>query len=239
MHRFYAHQEDVGENSLIIRGDEAAHMRNALRMKAGDEFIALDGSGIDYTCTITSIAGIAEAYIIKREANLCEPAVKVTLYQAYPKLAKMNEIVQKAVELGAAAIVPFLSERCVKRPFGQGEKLSRVALSAVKQSGRSVLPEVPDVQSFEDALARMKRHEQLIVCWEEETQASLRGVLQTDAKDIGIVIGPEGGFETAEIETMIAIGGDVVTLGRRIMRTETAGIAVLAAVFYDKGQMQY
>jgi 16S rRNA (uracil1498-N3)-methyltransferase len=109
----------------------------------------------------------------------------------------------------------------------------------VKQCGRSVLPEVTDVLSFNDAMVHMKAHEHVIVCWEEEKQTSLKETLQGDFSDIGIVIGPEGGFETAEVEKIRDLGGVSATLGPRILRTETAGIVVLSVVFYDKGQMQY
>jgi len=114
-----------------------------------------------------------------------------------------------------------------------------VALAATKQCGRSVLPEVTDVLGFAEAMTSMKAHERLIVCWEEEKQTSLKEALQGAHTDIGVVIGPEGGFEAAEVEQLRSIGGVSVTLGPRILRTETAGIAVLSAVFFDKGQMQY
>ncbi len=237
MHRFYTEPEHVHENSLTIAGDEARHIKNVLRMQAGDEFIAFDGTGTDYACRIVSVGTQIEAQVLSKEINKTEPGIRVTLYQAYPKSAKMEEIVQKAIELGAFRIVPFISHRCVKRPE-DSSRLRRVALAAVKQCGRSVLPSVEDVLNFEDALKLMKTHDKLIVCWEEERETPLKEALAGEAKDIGIVIGPEGGLEEAEVKHMREAGGISVTLGPRIMRTETAGIAVLAAVFYDKGQMQ-
>lgn len=237
MPRFYVDSRDVGADKLVISGDEAKHIKNALRMQPGDMFVAFDGSGMNYDCRITSVGAAVEADILSRRATEAEPAVKATLYQAYPKLAKMEEIVQKAVELGAVGIVPFISARCVKRP-DDASRLRRVALAAVKQCGRSIIPEVSDILRFEDAVARMSTHESLIVCWEEEQTTPLSDALKGDAKDIGIVIGSEGGFEAAEVEKMRSAGGVTVTLGPRILRTETAGIAVLAAVFYEKGQMR-
>jgi 16S rRNA (uracil1498-N3)-methyltransferase len=150
----------------------------------------------------------------------------------------MEDIVQKAVELGAHGVVPFISARCVKKPE-DASRLKRVALAAVKQCGRSVIPEVSGILRFDDALARMRAHERLIVCWEEERQTPLSGALAGGARDIGVVIGPEGGFEAAEVERMRNAGGVSVTLGPRILRTETAGTCVLAVVFYDKGQMRW
>ncbi len=237
MRRFFT--DNVYDNYLKITGEEAAHMKNSLRMKAGEEFIAIDGSGMDYYCAVSNIDKDVTAEIIKKETGSAEPDVKVTLYQAYPKSAKMNDIVDKAVELGVHEIIPFLSKRCVKRPQGQGQKLAKVSLSAAKQSGRSIIPNVSDVQSFHDALNLMKRHKLLIACYEEEQIKDLSQALRTEAKDIGIVIGSEGGFEKAEIDSMREAGAVVVTLGRRILRTETAGIAVLSACFYEKGQMKY
>ena len=237
MPRFFTDSRDIGPDRLVISGDEAKHMKNALRMQPGDMFTAFDGSGVDYDCRITSIGNVIEADILSRRTNESEPGVKVTLYQAYPKLAKMEEIVQKAVELGAGGIVPFISARCVKKPE-DASRLRRVALAAVKQCGRSVIPEVSDILRFDDALKQMRVHDSLIVCWEEEKQTPLSDALKGDARDVGIVIGSEGGFEAAEVEKMRTAGGVSVTLGPRILRTETAGIAVLAAVLYDKGQMR-
>jgi len=237
MPRFYVDSRDIGADKLVILGDEAKHMKNALRMQPGDIFVAFDGSGMDYDCRITSVGAAVEADILSRRVTEVEPKIKVTLYQAYPKLAKMEEIIQKAVELGAAGIVPFISARCVKRP-DDASRLRRVALAAVKQCGRSIIPEVSDILRFEDAVARMSTHESLIVCWEEERITPLSDALKNDARDIGVVIGSEGGFEAAEVEKMRSAGGVSVTLGPRILRTETAGIAVLAAVFYEKGQMR-
>jgi 16S rRNA (uracil1498-N3)-methyltransferase len=240
MRRFFADSMDISDGKLIIRGEEAAHMIHAVRMIPGDMFIAIDGSGIDYTCRITSADKTVKADIIGQEPNIAEPAVRITLYQAYPKLAKMQEIVQKAVELGAFGIVPFISSRCVKRPKSSDtDRLGRVAVSAVKQCGRAVMPEVSDILSFDDACARMRRHDRLIVCWEEEKEMPLSRALESDANDIGVVIGSEGGFEADEVGRMTQIGGVSVTIGPRILRTETAGIAVLSAIFYGKGQMQY
>jgi len=237
MPRFYVDSRDIGTDKLVILGDEAKHMKNALRMQPGDIFVAFDGSGMDYDCRITSVGAAVEADILSRRITEVEPTIKVTLYQAYPKLAKMEEIIQKAVELGVVGVVPFISARCVKRP-DNASRLRRVALSAVKQCGRSIIPEVSDILRFEDAVARMSTHESLIVCWEEERITPLSDALKNDARDIGVVIGSEGGFEAAEVEKMRSAGGVSVTLGPRILRTETAGIAVLAAVFYEKGQMR-
>ncbi len=238
MARFYADSRDIGEDRLIITGDEAKHMKNALRMQPGDTFTAFDGSGMDFDCRITAVGATVEAQILSRYQNAKEPQVSVTLYQAYPKSAKMEEIVQKAVELGARAIVPFISARCVKKPE-DAARLRRVALSSVKQCGRSIIPEVSDILRFDEAVKRMSGHGKLIVCWEEEQKTSLKEALQGHETDIGVVIGSEGGFEAAEVDKMRQSGGVSVTLGPRILRTETAGIAVLAAVFYDKGQMRY
>ncbi len=237
MHRFYTEPELVHENSLTVLGDEAKHIKNVLRMQTGDEFIAFDGTGYDYVCRITGVGTQIDAQVLRKELNKTEPGIKVTLYQAYPKSAKMEEIVHKAIELGAYGIIPFISHRCVKRPE-ESSRLRRVALSAVKQCGRSVLPAVADVLRFDDALKLMKTHDKLIVCWEEERDMPLKAALLGGERDIGVVIGPEGGLEEAEVKRMREAGGVSVTLGPRIMRTETAGIAVMAAVFYDKGQMQ-
>ncbi len=238
MARFFADSRDIKGDRLTITGDEARHIKNVLRMQPGDGLTVFDGSGMDFECRITALGSVVEADIISRRANEAEADIAVTLYQAYPKSAKMEDIVQKAVELGVCGIVPFISSRCVKRPE-DASRLRRVALSAVKQCGRSVIPYVTDILGFEDALIKMKTHDMLIVCWEEERQTPLKHALIGGAQNIGVVIGSEGGFEAGEVSRMAQIGGVPVTLGRRILRTETAGMAVLSAVFFDKGQMQY
>lgn len=238
MARFFADSRDIDSDRLSITGDEAKHMKNVLRMQPGDAFTAFDGSGTDFECRVISVGAAVEAQILSRYINDKEPKVSVTLYQAYPKSAKMEEIVQKSVELGARAVVPFISARCVKKPE-DASRLRRVALSAVKQCGRSFIPDVADILRFDDAVKRMARHDKLIMCWEEEKKTSLMEALRGEEADIGIVIGSEGGFEAFEVEKMRQAGGVSVTLGPRILRTETAGIAVLAAVFYEKGQMRY
>ncbi len=205
-------------------------------MRKGDEFVAFDGTGTDYYCRITQTDKSINADIIKREQNKCEPDIKVTLYQAYPKSDKMEEIVQKAVELGAFRIVPFISARCIKRP-DSSERLRRVALAAVKQCGRSIIPLVDDILSFKDALFKMGKHERLIVCWEQENRAALKSTLFGQPKDIAVVIGPEGGFQEDEINSMSESGGISVTLGPRILRTETAGMAALSAIMFGMGQI--
>ncbi len=237
MHRFFTEPEQVHEKHLVIIGDEAKHIKNVLRMLPDDDIMVFDGTGYDYLCRITAVGAQIDAQIISKEINKAEPGISVTLYQAYPKSAKMEEIVQKAVELGVSRVVPFIARRCVKRPE-DASRLRRVALSAVKQCGRSVLPTVDDILRFDEALKLMKAHDKLVICWEEERETSLKQALQGDAKNIGIVIGPEGGLEEAEVRLMREAGGVSVTLGPRIMRTETAGIAVMAAIFYEKGQMQ-
>lgn len=205
-------------------------------MRKGDEFVAFDGTGIDYYCRITQADKDVHADILKRDKNNCEPKIKATLYQAYPKSDKMEEIVQKAVELGAAGIVPFISARCVKKP-DNSVRLRRVALAAAKQCGRSIIPFVDDILCFKDVLEKMGKHERLIVCWEQESGTTLKSALYGQPKDIAIVIGPEGGFDEEEIESMRKCGGISVTLGPRILRTETAGMSVLSAVMFCMGQM--
>lgn len=229
MHRFYA--QSVEENRLVIADDEAAHMKNTLRMRAGDEFIGFDGTGADYYCRISQIEKTVQADILRIEKNPTEPKTNVTLYQAYPKFCKMEEIVQKAVELGANRIVPFISSRCVKKP-DNCVRLSRVALAAVKQCGRSIIPAIDEILSYKFALKEMKNHQKLIVCWERERSTSLMCALGKDLSDIAVVIGPEGGFEQSEITDMQESGGVTVTLGRRILRTQTASAAALSIIMH-------
>jgi len=237
MSRFFA---EVKNGIATANGEEAAHMAKTLRMKKGDAFTAIDGSGLEYTCEVTDVLPQSvKARVLSERLCEAEPQVKLTLYQAYPKAAKMETILQKCVEIGASAFVPFLSERCVKKPekddAGKIQRLSRVAAEAVKQCGRAVMPEVSAILSFAEVLKKIPRHGLVLLAWEGEKCVSIKQVLHRypDVKDIALLIGPEGGFSGEEAAALIKAGATAVSLGKRILRTETAGMAAAAVILYE------
>ena len=245
MHRFFAKPTGFdGENVRIY--EDANHIKRVLRLAAGDEIVVLDGLGYEYPAVIAGFE--KDCCVVKvtdKRRALTEPELKVTLYQSIPKLDKMDGIIQKAVELGIYRIVPVITNRTVAKPdatSGKTERWRKIAAEAVKQCGRGVVPEVSAAVSFEQALAQMKDKDLCVMPYEvlgHGGESNLKEVLKNAAKcpSIGILIGPEGGFEPAEAEAAQAAGAAVVGLGRRILRTETAGAAVLAIIMYEAGEM--
>lgn len=241
MPRFFVRSEDITDGQIRISGLDAYHIARALRMAVGDTITASDGKNTEYTCRLTHIRDeecLCE--IIEQKESNSEPPHEITLYMAYPKGDKMETVTQKAVELGVSKIVPFESERCIKRPSGdKAEKitarLSRIAHEAAKQCGRAILPTVESISSFKSMLEMSRAHSLTLFCYEGEGATSLKTILEEcggSATDIGIIIGSEGGFSIAEAEKIIANRAKCVNLGPRILRCETAPDYVLSALSY-------
>ena len=241
MPRFFVLPDAISESEIRISGDDAYHIARALRMAVGDEITIADGRMNEYLCRLSRIRDeecLCE--IINTRHAATEPPHEITLYMAYPKGDKMETVTQKAVELGASHIVPFESERCIKRPSGDkadkiAARLTRIAHEAAKQCGRAVLPTVDKIQGFTEMLALSKKHSLTLFCYEGEGADSLKKVLGQhggEAIDIGIIIGSEGGFSLKEAEKIIENGAQCVNLGPRILRCETAPDYVLSALSY-------
>lgn len=239
MPRFFVLPEKVGENQIILDGDNAHHIKNVLRLKVGEEVTVCDSCGYDYQSKILQIASdsvIAE--ILQRQKTVSEPSIAITLYQALPKGDKMDFIVQKCVELGIDRIVPMNTKRCiVKINQKEEKKISRwqkISVSAAKQSGRGKIPEISPVMNFTQALEDASRLSKALIPYELEQTTSLHQLKEDFCgNSIGIFIGPEGGFSVEEIEQAIKAKIMPVTLGKRILRTETAGMVTLAILLYE------
>ena len=238
MRRFFAENLDTGAASVVLRGDEARHISLVLRMHAGDEVLLINGSGEECEAVIVSSSESEVTLKIKEmRTGSAEPAVSVTLYQCLPKQGKMEVIIQKCVELGIGNVVPTVSKRCIVKIEGKDSKLQRwnkVSLEASKQSGRALIPKVeqPVLLSAID----FSGYDLILFAYENESERTLRSVLrelESIPRSIAIIIGPEGGFEAEEAESIIARGGVSVSLGKRILRTETAGMAMLAQIMYE------
>lgn len=237
MYRFYIEASQKQGDTIEIVGEDVNHIKNVLRMKNGEKFILCDGEGTDFLC---ELAGARErnllANVLEEHSSETELPVRLVLFQGLPKKDKMELIIQKAVELGVAEIVPVVTKRTiVKADEAKGEKkLSRwqaIAESAAKQSGRGVIPRVAPICTWKEALAQMENLEYNTVLYE-----NARGMQPTaefvkvaaEKQSIGIFVGPEGGFTEEEVAAVVEQGGECLSLGKRILRTETAGLAMLS-----------
>ena len=239
MPKFFTKPDFIDDKELRITGDDVSHISKVLRMSAGDNIIVCDGEGNDYDAVITSISKTeVVAEITGKYICGAEPSVNVTLYQALPKQGKMEYIIQKNTELGIKKIVPVYTKRCVVKPSDKSERWSKVAESAAKQCGRGIIPDVLPTVSFAEAIEQMKQYDLALMPYECEEENGLKKVLQSsDYKTISIFIGPEGGFDLKEVEAAIDAGVKTVTLGKRILRTETAASAVLPIIMYENDEM--
>ncbi|MBE5943533.1 MAG: 16S rRNA (uracil(1498)-N(3))-methyltransferase [Lachnospiraceae bacterium] len=242
MHRFFVDGINSQGDNIIITGDDVNHIKNVLRLKSGDEILVGDGNGMDYQCRIEDIAqDIVTANIVDVFKNAAELPVKITLFQGMPKSDKLELIIQKAVELGAYEIVPVLTKRTVVKIDDKkaGKKIDRykgIAESAGKQSGRGIIPEVKPFMTFKQAIEYAKTLDMNLIPYEEAKGIEYSREVIKDIKGkktLGIFIGPEGGFAKEEVDMAIAMGAKCITLGNRILRTETAGLAVLSIIMFE------
>ena len=241
MPRFFVNRSQIDRSTLFILGDDARHIARSLRMAVGDEITVCDGEGNEYVSSLTKIRDErCDCDIIESRASSSEPKSKITLYMAYPKSDKLETVIQKAVELGAAEIVPFESSRCIKRPKAdkaseRTARLTRIAEEAAKQCGRAILPKVTIPLSFGDAISKAAECELAIFCYEGEGALSIKGILEgikTAPKSISVVVGSEGGFSEAEAAEAERAGLIIANLGPRILRCETAPDYCLSAISY-------
>ncbi len=250
MHRFFVEPSQIQKDEIEIRGGDVNHIRNVLRMRTGDELLVSDGYGNEYQCRIRVCAeDMICTDILKRRRIESELSCRITLFQCLPKGDKMELIIQKAVELGAAGIVPVASKRCVvrldaKKEANKRKRWQAVAEGAAKQSGRALIPPVFPVKNFREALDLAGELDVCLIPYEcaeeflkddpgsamEQTKEILRGI--RPGQSVGIFIGPEGGFEREEAEQAAEKGVKPISLGKRILRTETAGLCILSVLMF-------
>jgi 16S rRNA (uracil1498-N3)-methyltransferase len=242
MHQFFVDPSQINGTTIYILGSDVNHIRNVLRMKIGDEISVSNGQdGKDYRCGIETMEeGRIACRLWFVKVDGVELSSRVYLFQCLPKGDKMEWIIQKAVELGAYEIVPVSSKRCVVRldPKRAETKRSRwqgVAEAAAKQSRRRIVPKVTKVMDFSEAAAYAASMDVKLIpyeLWEgmEQTREIIGGL--REGESIAVFIGPEGGFDEGEIRLAMEKGLSPITLGRRILRTETAGPMVLAWIIY-------
>ena len=240
MPRFFTNE--INENNIILTGSDANHIGRSLRMKKGEE-ITVCCNGTDYNCIISNITSDT-VYLDLISKNICatEPDINVTLFQAMPKMDKLEYIIQKSVELGVSRIVPVLTRRCISRPDERDfakklPRLQKIAEQASKQSGRGIIPEVTPIVSYKTALDMMKKLDRNIILYEEQGGVSFRDIDFNEVKTIGLIIGSEGGFDANEAESAINAGAMRVWLGKRILRCETAPITAMSILMFLTNNM--
>ena len=241
MPRFFIDYTPEVGSEAVIEGGDARHVGGALRMTAGEALTLCDGKGTDYACTITAVEKERVTLLVNAAApSYSEPSLAVTLYMGLPKGDKMELIIQKAVELGVTAIVPVATARCIVKLDGKDAakkqaRWQKIAAEAAGQSGRGIIPVVETPISWKAALARFERSKTLL-CY-EGGGAPIGKLVSPADEAISLVVGPEGGFDAAEVEAVTAVGGQIATLGPRILRCETAPLAAIAVLMENSGNM--
>ncbi|MGN0797325.1 MAG: RsmE family RNA methyltransferase [Christensenellales bacterium] len=236
--RFFVEACDRREDEIIIRGDEFIHLTKVLRYKVGYKAIVCLDEPTEYECTITAInKDYAIAKIDQVVVNQAEPNKKIVLCQALPKGDKLDIIIQKGVELGVSEILPFRSQYVTESKFNK-ERLDKIALQACKQCGRSMRVTVGEIVDYDDMLDIASQCDIVVMPYENATVGRIGDIEGLrEAKSIAIIIGSEGGFDESEVARARAAGANIVSLGKRILRCETAAIATCALIEYESGEM--
>lgn len=239
MPKFFVDKENINDHTILLQGENANHISNVLRSKIGDVITVGDGDGLDYTCEITQIdKKEVICSITDITSSNAEPNTKITLFQALPKSDKMELVIQKCIEIGVDKIVPVATKHCVVKLSGKEDKKlqrwNKIAEAAAKQCGRGKIPKVEHITSFKDAVICAKNSDSAIIPYEKEQHNSIKSFCRNfTGKSIGVFIGPEGGFSEDEIELATENGIIPVTLGKRILRTETAGLVASVILLYE------
>lgn len=241
MQHFFVTPSQVGETDIYIEGSDVNHMKNVLRMRYKEELTVSDGNNLTYRCAVERYEeGRAVLKILERRQSDTELSSRIYLFQGLPKQDKMELIVQKAVELGVYRIIPVSTGRCVvrldeKKAAKKTKRWQQIAESAAKQAGRGYIPEVAPVSSYQEALMQAEKLDVILIPYElERGMHETREIIEEirPGQSVAVFIGPEGGFEKEEVEQALGYGARAVTLGRRILRTETAGLTVLSVLMF-------
>ena len=242
MTRFFVEAQDLSGDTLHLTGENFQHAK-VLRLKPGEKLLVCDGQGEEALCRVCQVgASELELEVLERRESETEAKVWVSVYMAFPTADKLEHVIQKATELGAYEIVAFPSARCVSRPDERSlkkklERWQKIAASAAEQSGRGRIPQVVILDSFKQALERASQADKALLFYENEHAVTLRMALEAGSwNTASLLTGPEGGLEEAEVEQARKAGFQVCTLGKRILRCETAPLCALSAVMYAAGE---
>jgi 16S rRNA (uracil1498-N3)-methyltransferase len=245
MQRYFVSPGNIREREIWFEGDDARHITRVMRMREGDEVIACDGLGQSWLVRLAEWqADRVVGTILRRMDESVEPAVKLTLVQSLPKGDKMDLIVQKGTEVGISVFQPLVTARTIveydeKKEAKRRERWQRIVKEAAEQAHRARIPEIRTSQSFDVWLSSLDGFDLVLMPYEREERQGIREVLARfpQAGSIAIVIGPEGGFDREEVERAKAFGVETVSLGPRILRTETAGLVTATAILYHYGEL--
>lgn len=239
MPTFFIDKSQIQEGFIKIHGKDAAHISKSLRMSIGEEIRACDGQGLNYDCVLTVVSQeevIGKIY--KKGDSEGEPTVEVHVYVALSKGDKMDYVVQKITELGAYALHPFLSERCISQPNSKSlekkvDRWQKIALEAAKQCGRGKIPKIYPATPFAEAIREAAQTDMPLFLYENEQRYKIKEILSAGPfRTVSVVIGPEGGFEALEASLAVENGLYCVSMGKRILRCETVPIAAVSCVMY-------
>ena len=241
MPRFFVSPDSIKEREIEITGTDVNHIKNVLRMQSGERVEICNGEGTDYDCVIKSIERDSVLLDVEdRYPSSTELKNKIYLFQGLPKSDKMELIIQKAVELGVYEIIPTVTSRCIVKIDAKKEekKLARwqqISEAAAKQSGRGIVPEIKAPMSLKEALEYAKGADTVLVPYEKAVGIEGTRAILSEAKkgSVAVFIGPEGGFEEKEISLAEESGAKAITLGKRILRTETAGLCILSVLMMN------
>lgn len=242
MYRFYVSKEQIADDKIYIEGMDVNHIKNVLRLEKGDWIIACDKEGTDYISRINTLS--SEQILLdveKVQDSDTELPCKIVLFQGLPKKDKMEFIIQKAVELGVSEIVPVVMKRCVvklddKKSDKKTKRWQTIAEAAAKQSGRGIIPKVANPVNIKEAFDIAGSLEYNMIPYElQDGIEESRKIVKESCtkKSVGIFIGPEGGFEKEEVEEAVSKGIKPISLGKRILRTETAGMAIVSIMMFE------
>jgi len=241
MHKFFVDKKNISDNIALITGGDVKHIYKVLRLKPGDNIIINDLNGEEYLGEISEIIKECVKVVIREKLDVNnEPSVKIHLFQGVPKSSKMDFIIQKCCEVGVNEFTPIQTKRTELdlKDIKKIDRWQRIALESSKQSKRSLIPKVNEAISFSIFLKQLANFSMIIVPYEEENSFGIKELLRGSYHaSIALVIGPEGGFESEEIESLREIGANIVTLGKRILRTETAGMIASAFILYELSDM--
>ncbi len=242
MPKFFVTQEQIKENKILIIGQDVNHIRNVLRKQVGDEITICNSiNGKDYLCQISKLyENEIECKIKSILENNVEPSTKITIFQGLPKADKMELIIQKAVELGVYDITPIEMKRCVvklneKNKLKKIQRWQKISEVAAKQCGRNIIPKINQCANIKNICDLIKEYDIVFIAYENEKENTIKQELQklNNKQKIAVIIGPEGGISEEEYEALKANGAISITLGKRILRTETVALNVLSIIMYE------
>ncbi len=246
MHRFFINPESINKTQAHIRGDVARQIYRVLRMRNDEEIILLDNSGMEYKIRIDSVSDSSiVGSIVGKQLGAAEPKVSISLFQGILKADKFTTVLQKGTELGISTFIPITSERTI--PISSEEwyksrhkRWNKIITEAAEQSGRSIIPKLEPLLHLDEAISQNQGV--IILAWENMQHRGLKQTLEEnkgiiEKYGISLLIGPEGGFSAEEVEKAEYAGAITVSLGQRILRSETAGMAVASAIMYEMGEL--